>query len=87
MIIPSSPALSPDAHTCTTRALTGEEALCAAVLHRAWADCHAPARYLREPAHAFFCDTVAVQWWDDLLQLDGALLRQTAHLRDAVEVA
>jgi hypothetical protein len=61
----------------------GERDLAAAILRRAWQDVGAAHPLVRHEALQFWGTPKAVLFWDDLLNLDGALLRHAAALPTA----
>lgn len=56
--------------------LTPEQVFGAAILQQAWKDLRHPYLRVREDAHHFWSTPDALRYWDDLLGMEGALVRR-----------
>jgi hypothetical protein len=64
---------------------TPEHALSAAILRQAWRDRYSPDARVRQEALTFWTTPESVDFWDDLLTLDGALRRHAAGAAEALD--
>jgi hypothetical protein len=60
-----------------------ERDLAAAILRQAWLDLRAADPRVRQEAETFWATPETVEFWDDALALDGALLRHAAAVVQA----
>lgn len=58
------------------RPLTPEQTFGAAILQQAWKDLRHPQLRVREEAAWFWSSPQALAYWDDLLGLEGTLVRR-----------
>jgi hypothetical protein len=69
------PILQSSSPEDTLQSTTPEQNLAAAIVHQAWRDLRHHNAQIRREALAWWSNTKALEFWDDVLDLHGALLR------------